>query len=209
ASRWQQVASFSADTTLGAQSLAGITNTAGDFDSIAFERRHYPVGRYRFVDTRVQDGFDYHYVVTAVAQRIITVSGTPRVDLLESPFRTLFAGVVRPRTEAGAAYRDGKVWVVPNPFRAHAPWEREPVPGDAFTRHIDFLGLPRDVATIRIYTLAGDLVKTLEHDGRSGNGQAAWDLISRNGQDIESGVYLFTVSSPSIGSQTGRFVVIR
>ncbi|MCE9627771.1 MAG: hypothetical protein K8R56_07635, partial [Candidatus Eisenbacteria bacterium] len=143
ASRWQQVASFSADTTLGAQSLAGITNTAVDFDSIAFERRHYPVGRYRFVDTRVQDGFDYHYVVTAVAQRIITVSGTPRVDLLESPFRTLFAGVVRPRTEAGAAYRDGKVWVVPNPFRGHAPWEREPVPGDAFTRHIDFLGLPR------------------------------------------------------------------
>lgn len=209
ASRWQQIASFAVDTTLGALPLTGVVNPAVDFDSVAYERRHYPVGRYRYTDTRVQDGFDYHYVVTTVAQRTITVTGTPRTDLLESPFRTLFSGVVRPRTEAGVKYRDGKVWVVPNPFRAHAPWEREPVPGDAFTRHIDFLGLPREVSTIRIYTLAGDLVKTIEHDGRSGNGQAAWDLISRNGQDVESGVYLFTVNSPSLGSQTGRFVVIR
>lgn len=208
AARWQQIASFAIDTTLGARPLGEIVNTAVDYDSIAFERRHYPVGRYRFVDSRVQDGFDYHYVVTSVAQRTITVSGTPRTELLESPFRTLFSGVVRPRAEAGVTYRDGKVWVVPNPFRAHAPWEREPVPGDTFTRHVDFLGLPRTISTIRIYTLAGDLVQTITHDGRSGDGQAAWNLISRNGQDIESGIYLFTVSS-SAGSQTGRFVIIR
>ncbi|MEY4071410.1 MAG: hypothetical protein RL721_2024, partial [Candidatus Eisenbacteria bacterium] len=114
----------------------------------------------------------------------------------------------RPRTEAGATYRDGRVWVVPNPFRASAPWERTPVPGDVFTRHIDFLGLPRARSTIRIYTLAGDLVRSLDHDGTTGNCQVAWDLISRNGQDVESGIYLFTVDS-SAGHQVGRFVVIR
>lgn len=207
-SRWQQIASFAVDTTLGAQSLARITNTAVDFDSIAYERRHYPVGRYAFDDTRVLDGFDYHYVVTTVAQRTVTVSGTSRTELLESPFRTLFSGVVRPRIDAADPSRDGKVWVVPNPFRAHAPWEREPVPGDTFTRHLDFFGLPRAVATVRIYTLAGDLVQVLSHDGRQGDGQLAWNLISRNGQDVESGVYLFTVESVA-GHQTGRFVVIR
>ncbi len=208
ASRWQQVASFAVDTTLGARPLSAITNTSMDFDSIAFERRHYPVGRYHVEDTRVLDGFDYHYVVTTVVQRVVTVTGTPRTELLESPFRTLFTGVVRPRAEAGVPYRDGKVWVVPNPFRGHAAWEREPVPGDAFTRHLDFFGLPRAVATIRIYTLAGDLVQTIVHDGTNGVGEAGWDLISRNGQDVESGVYLFTVES-SAGHQTGRFVVIR
>ena len=104
--------------------------------------------------------------------------------------------------------RDGKVWVVPNPFRGRVAWERQPVPGDAFTRHIDFFGLPRTKSRIRIYTLAGDFVKQLDHDGTGGNGQAAWDLISRNGQDIESGVYLFTVSWPS-GHEVGRFVVLR
>ena len=40
------------------------------------------------------------------------------------------------------------------------------------------------------------------------DGQASWNLISRNGQDIVSGIYLFTVESPS-GTQRGKFVVIR
>jgi hypothetical protein len=207
-SRWQQIASFAVDTTLGAAPLSAALDPSVDYDSVAFERKHYPVGRYRFVDTQVLDGFDYHYVVTAVAQRTLVVSNTPRTDLLESPFRTLFNGVVRPRIEAGVPFRDGKVWVVPNPFRAHAPWERQPVPGDVFTRHVDFFGLPRAKARIKIYTLAGDFVQELEHDGTQGNGEAPWNLISRNGQDIESGVYLFTVDS-SAGHQVGRFVIIR
>jgi hypothetical protein len=212
--RWQQIASFAADTTFGAGSLAGATNTAVDFDSIAYERPHYPIGRYRFVDTQVQDGFDYHYVVTAVTHQVTIVGGTggvggvPRETFLESPFRTLFSSVVRPRLEAGGGFRDGQVWVVPNPFKAHAEWERQPVPGDAFTRHIDFFGLPRAPARIRIYTLAGDLVQVIDHDGSQGDGEAAWNLISRNGQDIESGIYLFTVDSRA-GHQVGRFVVIR
>ena len=206
--RWQQLASFGVDTTLGATPLAGITNAAVDYDSIAYERKHYPVGRYRFVDNKVLDGFDYHYVVTSVAQRTVVVSGTPLKDLLESPFRTLFTGVVRPRIEAGEGRKDGRVWVVPNPFRAHAPWERQPVPGDTFTRHVDFFGLPRAHSHIKIFTLAGDLVEDIDHDGTSGNGQAAWNLISRNGQDIESGMYLFSVDYPG-GHQVGRFVIIR
>jgi hypothetical protein len=209
-STWQQIASFAVDTTLGAHLLAEVTVASVAYDSIAYERKHYPVGRYRFVDDRVLDGFDYHYVVTSVAQRTITISGTPRTDLLESPFRADFNDVVRPRIETGGGTMrsDGKVWVVPNPFKADAAWEREPVPGDPFTRHVDFFGLPRAQSRIRIYTLAGDLVQTLDHDGTHGDGEAPWNLISRNGQDIESGVYLFTVEWPG-GHQVGRFVIIR
>jgi hypothetical protein len=77
-----------------------------------------------------------------------------------------------------------------------------------FTRHVDFFGLPRTHSTIRIYTLAGDLVQVIDHDGSSGNGEAAWNLISRNGQDVQSGIYLFTVES-SAGHQVGKFVLIR
>ena len=209
-STWQQIASFAVDTTLGARPLAGVRVDSVTYDSIAYERKHYPVGRYKFVDDRVQDGFDYNYVVTAVAQRTITISGTSRLDLLESPFRAEFTSTVRPRVEAGGGTMrsDGKVWVVPNPFKASAPWERQPVPGDAFTRHVDFFGLPKAQSRIRIYTLAGDLVQTLDHDGTHGDGEAPWNLISRNGQDIESGVYLFTVEWPG-GHQVGRFVIIR
>jgi hypothetical protein len=63
-------------------------------------------------------------------------------------------------------------------------------------------------ATIKVYTLAGDLVQTIVHAGAPGDGEARWNLISRNGQDVESGVYLFTVSSP-LGHKVGRFVLIR
>ena len=40
------------------------------------------------------------------------------------------------------------------------------------------------------------------------DGQARWNLITRSGQDVVSGIYLFTVDS-SQGTQRGRFVVIR
>jgi hypothetical protein len=207
-SHWQQIASFAVDTTLGARPLAEATNSTMDYDSIAYERKHYPVGRYRFVDNKVLDGWDYHYVVTAVAQRRVVVGGQAITDPLESPFRTLFSGIVRPHIEAGDQFHNGKVWVVPNPFRASAPWEREPVPGDVFTRHVDFFGLPHAHSHIKIFTLAGDFVQAIDHDGTNGDGEAAWNLISRNGQDIESGVYLFTVESPR-GHEIGKFVIIR
>jgi len=82
------------------------------------------------------------------------------------------------------------------------------VPGDPFRRHVDFCGLPKARCTIRIYTVAGDLVAQLDHDGSGGDGQASWDLISRNGQETASGIYLFAVDSP-VGQSIGRFVVIR
>jgi hypothetical protein len=73
---------------------------------------------------------------------------------------------------------------------------------------VDFLGLPSGRSTIRIWTVAGDLVAQVEHDGSTGDGQASWNLISRNGQETASGIYLFTVDS-SLGQQTGRFVIVR
>jgi hypothetical protein len=207
-SHWQQIASFAVDTTLGARPLSEVLDPSVPYDSVAYERKHYPAGRYKFRDPRVLDGFDYHYVVTSVVQRPVSGVGPEFTEFMESPFRAVFDGIVRPRLEAGTSYRDGKVWVVPNPFRQDAPWDRSPVPGDAFTRHVDFMGLPRALSKIRIYTLAGDLVQTITHDGTGGDGEAAWNLISRNGQDIESGVYLFTVEWPG-NHQVGRFVIIR
>ena len=59
-----------------------------------------------------------------------------------------------------------------------------------------------------MWTLAGDFVAQIDHDGTQGDGQASWDLISRNGQEVESGLYLFTVESP-LGSHRGRFVIVR
>ncbi|HEV2104160.1 MAG TPA: hypothetical protein VGU27_00430, partial [Candidatus Eisenbacteria bacterium] len=138
--QWQMLAAFVVDTALGGHPLASVVDGGVAYDSVAYEQRHYPVGRYRFTDPTVLDGFDYHYVVTAVAQKQTKVGTVTRTDFLESPFRTVFSDLVRPAVAATS--QAGRVWVVPNPFRAHAPWERPPVPGDVFTRHVDFFGLP-------------------------------------------------------------------
>jgi len=204
--QWDLVAAFGADTLNGQTPLAAVTDSSLDYDLVRFGQRHYPVGRYRMVDARVLNGFDYLYRVTTVAQRTIAVGAGTRIERIESPIVASLDSIVVPHLTARSGA--GGVWVVPNPYRGGAAWDRPPVLGDPFGRHIDFLGLPRAKATIRIYTVAGDLVAQEEHDGRNGDGQAPWNLISRNGQDIESGIYLFTVDSP-LGNQTGRFVIIR
>jgi hypothetical protein len=154
----------------------------------------------------VLNGFDYVYVVTSVAERRVAEGGGVRVERLESPVSTSIDSIVVPQVRTADAV--GRVWVVPNPYRGSAPWDRPPVPGDPFGRHVDFLGLPSGRSTIRIWTVAGDLVAQVEHDGSTGDGQASWNLISRNGQETASGIYLFTVDS-SLGQQTGRFVIVR
>jgi len=164
-------------------------------------RVRYPVGRYHYVDHQVKNGFTYFYSVTAFDS---TGFGQGKVEL-NGRRAAVEAEGVAPQSASNVK---SKVWVVPNPYRDHAPWDRPPVPGDAFARHIDFMGLPAARSVIRIYTLAGDLVQTLDHDGRHGDGQARWDLISRNGQDVASGVYLFTVESGGT-HQVGRFVLLR
>jgi hypothetical protein len=41
------------------------------------------------------------------------------------------------------------------------------------------------------------------------DGQASWDLVSRNGQDVASGIYLFSVEASDAPTQRGKFVLIR
>jgi hypothetical protein len=76
---------------------------------------------------------------------------------------------------------------------------------------VEFRNLPRSKGKIRVYTLAGDLVEEILYDGTTGVGTAAWDLVSRNGQDVASGVYLYSVEADDSNFDRfiGKFVVIR
>jgi len=204
---WSLRAAFGPDTANGEVALATVIDSTVAPEGTLLGQVLYPPGRYRFEDRTAANGFDYVYVVTSVYE--LRVTGGPsgaEISVLESPIIASFEDRVSPQ----ASPRDMKdaVWVVPNPFRGAAGWDRPPTLGDVLPRHIDFMGLPPGRSVIRIWTVAGDLVARLDHDGSGGDGQASWDLISRNGQDIESGIYLFTVES-SLGTQRGRFVVVR
>lgn len=204
--QWQRIAVYRAHPDASSLPLAAITDSSLAADGTILGRPHHPPGRYRVVDSGLHDGFDVHYTVTSILRVHAPYDTLPGlVAEMESPFVANFDDRVTPYVQA----RTGKpsAWVVPNPYRARAEWERTSIPGDVFTRHLTFMGLPVGRSEIRIYTLAGDLVATLTHDDPV-NGQEPWNLISRNGQDVASGIYLFTIDAAS-GHQVGRFIVMR
>jgi len=113
-----------------------------------------------------------------------------------------------------------KVYVVPNPYRADVDysnsWEASNGTWFEDDRKIVFLNLP-DKAVIKIYTLAGDLVKTLGHNNEArlsekyaDNGEK-WNLINDNEQAVTSGIYLFNVKDLNDDNYDfiGKFVIIK
>jgi len=106
---------------------------------------------------------------------------------------------------------ENEIYVVPNPAtpRSLKDWQLDPNHDDPTGVKVEFRHLPESHGKVTVFTLAGDRVVELGFAGRNGNGTVAWDLLSRNGQEVTSGVYLFTVEADHFDRFTGRFVVIR
>lgn len=99
------------------------------------------------------------------------------------------------------------VIVVPNPYIAYSAGEIAGVrTGDRDDRRVEFRNLPPK-CTIRIYTIVGELVDTIEkNDNRD---FATWNLLTFEAQEIAYGVYIYHVDAPGIGTKIGRFAVIK
>jgi len=105
--------------------------------------------------------------------------------------------------------------VVPNPYIVFDAWE-----SSTEQRFVKFTHLPND-CTIRIYTISGDLVKTIHHVDTDAQpldlgGTETWDFTNESpgmnarttaGQLIASGVYVYHVQS-SVGEAVGKLVFI-
>ncbi len=92
------------------------------------------------------------------------------------------------------------VAVVPNPFRGRESWDRPD------GNEVHFINLPSK-ARIRIFTVAGDLIRELSHDDPVRDFER-WDLKNANGQDVASGIYMFRIEAGSFAAQN-RFIIIR
>lgn len=165
-------------------------------------------------------GVPYFYSVTATDHAVALDSLTGMFQIrgpgLAGPPSGNFVFVTTPSTalapdEAGRA--EDEIYVVPNPARRSslAPWQLFPNNDDPTGVKVEFHHLPRSAGTVTIWTLAGDRVAELPFDGRQGNGTRTWDLLSRNGQEVASGVYLYTVEAqdPRFRKVIGKLVVIR
>jgi len=157
-----------------------------------------------YVDKNVQRGFAYYYYVTAYDD------GTQN---WEHPGRSLESGKywnLMQRNSPVYPYLPpdtsktrnlNKIKVIPNPYNDKSI--KYNFPGEP--NKIMFINLPPK-CTIKIFTVSGDLVKTLEHtDGKS---EEPWDQVTDSNQLIFSGVYLYVVQS-DIGNKIGKFVIVR
>jgi hypothetical protein len=137
-------------------------------------------------------------------------TGLPPLEASKLVNATLVYPVDKPET---VEKEDLKVVVYPNPYRIDRGYSADKYEvGGLYGRRIRFVNLPPR-CTIRIYTLDGDLVKTIEHEKDPNSLEATydeWDLISRNTQAVVSGIYLFSVEDKDTGkNQVGKFVIIK
>jgi hypothetical protein len=174
---------------------------------------------YEYADTDVHNGFLYFYSVTAsdhnlaITETDQTITGTGLAGDPGSSFTNTSPGS-KAQTAEERARNGANVYVYPNPATRDALEEFQelrPNADDPTGVKVCFANLPQASNKIEIYSLNGDLIETIEHDGTTGYGEACWNLVSRNGQEIVSGIYLYSVQSSDdrFDDFIGKFVVIR
>jgi len=167
---------------------------------------------YRYVDRSMHLGRPYFYAVTALDHGF-DPDGNLTTGKIGDPSSNFT--FVEPRSVSQPAYdyREGDIYVVPNPATTESmtAWTLSPNNDDPTGVKVEFRNLPMSTGTVRIYTLAGDMVEQITFDGRAGVGTVEWDLVSRSGQDITSGVYMYSVETDDSNFDRfiGKFVVIR
>jgi hypothetical protein len=102
----------------------------------------------------------------------------------------------------------GDVYIVPNPYVAGDEASQF---GPLSPPMVRFFNLPSE-ATVRIFTSSGDHVVTLDHrenDRNTNGGSLPWDLKNQYGRAVVSGLYLYSVETPSGEVRRGFFTIVR
>ena len=86
-----------------------------------------------------------------------------------------------------------KINVVPNPYYGHSAYEKTRI-----DNLIKIINLPVK-CKIRIYTLAGTLIRTIEKD--NDQTYTTWDLKNDKNVQIASGLYIMHIDAPGIGER--------
>jgi hypothetical protein len=93
-----------------------------------------------------------------------------------------------------------KINVVPNPYYGFHSGELDP-----FDRWVQFTYLPEE-CTIRIFDLAGNLVRRLEKNDPS-TPYLQWDLKNHNELPVASGIYVYQVEVAGVGEKVGKIAI--
>ena len=102
-----------------------------------------------------------------------------------------------------------KIKVVPNPYYATTVFEGQ----NTFTsgrgpREIQFRNLPQN-CIIRIFTISGELVKTIDHSSALNHGTGKWDLLTKDNLTAAYGIYVYHIEAPGVGERIGKMAIIK
>ncbi|MBI4051530.1 MAG: hypothetical protein HY400_03400 [Elusimicrobia bacterium] len=121
----------------------------------------------------------------------------PGVGLLQGGGYTLQGGQLAQALVKYAALDLGQAHAYP------VPWRQSLHTGNPIT----FTNLTQD-SRVKIYTLSGELVKTLEKSNPGSN--LVWDITNDEGEKVFSGVYHFLLEDTTTGQKKkGKLMVIR
>ncbi len=167
--------------------------------------------QHEYVDIGLVNNLDYYYTVTSFTKPDIV----SKQSSIESNKNTN-AALITPGTAAPETVT-GEIAVVPNPYHGDVlykdykpAWEVVPFNRSwhEADRRVQFINIPSP-CEIKIYTLAGDLINTIEHNNPE-RGFADWNLTSKSGQTVASGIYLYSAEDTKNGKvHVGKFVIIK
>lgn len=170
--------------------------------------------------------YEYEYVIDNLLPTMpyfVTVTafdfGHPpkSLEALESsPYKNMVE--VMAVKQGGDVLNNGQldVYCYPNPYRLDADYSNRGLENRAGqfapsrSATVYFANLPNR-CKISIYTLDGDLVRSIDHNEPEGSGLASthrWNLITKNTMWVVSGLYYWVVESEH-GSQIGKLAIIK
>jgi len=163
-------------------------------------------------DCHAVNGFTYYYMVTTFDRDYTPSSGQQGLNKFDNCFIQqgepidCVDALREVKVEVAPQNDLYDVYAVPNPYRSGTSrltatnYHNYP---DDFIR---FVNVPTD-CTLKVYTVAGDLVWEYAHNAGSGN--IEWDTRNDAGQDVASGVYVFRIEASNGDFVYGRLTIIR
>ena len=194
------------------ETLATYTDTAG---SPTWPPETNEEGNFQLIDRDITNGLVYSYSIQTSTEDI--QYPIPFGQIKSSITDQKSFNVISPSNPEAVETLD-RVKVVPNPYIGSAKWNnRTPSSNTPWEHRLQFTNLPGD-AKIKIFTLDGDFVAQVQANQSVIAGEdfevksesvAEWDLMTRNNQEAAPGVYIYVVESKSLGTKTGKFVIVR
>jgi len=151
-----------------------------------------------WIDDYIVHRVKFNLSVPATGTMVRINSTVPNSQLDRYEFTTQPTGM-----QDGTVVTDelANVGIVPNPYYNYSVLEN-----DQFDRVVKFINLPPRVCTIRIFNVAGDLVREMVKEDIA-SAEFVWNVQTETGLPVASGIYVWHVEAEGLGSTFGKLIV--